>query len=151
MMPYAATKIDGRRIVSNALASDEGLADAVQQLLSLDKESAKRFVGPTTITAYRRVHEVVGSTLDRIIEVIRAGRYEELLKSIVDLSRCLILVKYQVARKQLSGDLATSLETLISHVMGVVRRRSQNVGDIVSRARTLLDALAVLVYQVGRK
>jgi len=150
-MPYAATKIDGRRIVSNALASDEGLADAVQQLLSLDKESAKRFVGPTTITAYRRVHEVVGSTLDRIIEVIRAGRYEELLKSIVDLSRCLILVKYQVARKQLSGDLATSLETLISHVMGVVRRRSQNVGDIVSRARTLLDALAVLVYQVGRK
>ena len=150
-MPYTITRIDGRKMVSNALASDEGLADAVHQLLSLDRESARRFVGSTTITAYRRVHEVVGSTLDRIIEVVRAGRYEELLKAIVDLSRCLILVKYQVARKQLSEDLATSLETLVSHVMGVVRRRSQNVGDIVSRARTLLDALAVLVYQVGRR
>ena len=150
-MPYATAGIDGRRIVSNALASDEGLADAVQQLLSLDKKSAEKFVERTTITAYRRVHEVVGSTLDRIIEIIRAGRYEELLRTIVDLSRCLILVKYQVARKQLSKDLATSLETLINYVMGVVRKRSQNVGDIVSRARTLLDALAVLVYQVGKK
>jgi len=150
-MPYATAGIDGRRIVSNALASDEGLADAVQQLLSLDKKSAEKFVERTTITAYRRVHEVVGSTLDRIIEIIRAGRYEELLRTIVDLSRCLILVKYQVARKQLSKDLATSLETLINYVMGVVRKRSQDVGDIVSRARTLLDALAVLVYQVGKK
>lgn len=113
----------------------------------MDYKQAKRLVGGTTVTAYRRIHEIVSSALDRAETALGRRDQAELL---IDFSRCLILVKYQLARNQISKELASTLIDVINHVMEELRRNTANVENI-RRARTLLDALAVLVYQVGRK
>ncbi|MEM3979947.1 MAG: hypothetical protein QXF79_01660, partial [Ignisphaera sp.] len=82
---------------------------------------------------------------------------------LVELSKALVLVKYQRARGQLSDGLATNLESLIGITTGILKDLLtkpsstqdyssivENVVNTLTRARTLLDALATLVYTYGR-
>lgn len=133
------------------LQSDNELANTVKNLLSL--KQAGKLVGKTTITAYRRVHEIIASTLDRIVDAAKSkASEEEFSKLMIELTRCLILVRYQHARNQISRNLADSLTYIITTVMDNIapkNRDPRKLEQIASRARTLLDALAVLVYQAG--
>lgn len=149
--PYPPDIID-RNSLQKALHGDNDLADAVRRILSVSERDAKGFIGNTSITAYRRIHEVITSVLDRIIEVIRGGtpRVEELSKFMVELSRCLILVRFQLARNQISQKLADKLIDIINIVMNNVKE-AKDFLNVVQRARTLLDALAVLVYERERR
>ena len=101
------------------------------------------------MTAYRRVHEVIASTFDRIIEARRSGGSPSNL--LVDLSRCLVMVKYQLARGQLSEGLANLLTTLLTQIINRARASQSDLEQVVSRARTLIDALAVIVFRLGKK
>ena len=139
------------RIDPKALEKDDVLANNVRTLLMADERSLRGLVGETTITAYRRVHEVIASTLDRLAEASAGQTGLSVSKLLVDLSRCLVLVKYQLARGQLSRSLAEILANILTYIIDKAKTSPQELRDIAPRARTLLDALAVVVYQLGKK
>ncbi|MET1101573.1 MAG: hypothetical protein ABWW69_03740, partial [Pyrodictiaceae archaeon] len=120
----------------------------VRKILGMDPGKAEKLVGKTTVTAYRRLHEIIGSVLDRLGE---ARREEQLPRILVDLAKSLIMVRYQRARDQVSAELASALEAIVNGVLDRASRSQGEISSIARRARTLLDSLAVLVYQVGRK
>lgn len=144
------------------------ILSAVSGMLNLDEESAKRFIGSTTITAYRRVHEVAASALDEVIkrlQLLRSpGERQKALDEIaLMLSRPLILIEYQAARGQISGGLAWFLKGVMDNIVEVMRkvmpegvkpeeasRGFQELVDRAKRVRGVLDSLAVLVYKYGR-
>lgn len=133
----------------------------------MGKGEAKRLIRGTTVTAYRRVHEVIASALDKVI-VLRGAdvnTFQRIAQELlVELSKALVLVRYQRARKQLSDGLATNLESLITSTSSILKDSlaklgsTQNYGGIVenvvstlTRVRTLLDALVTLVYMYGKR
>lgn len=77
---------------------------------------------------------------------------------LIDLSRALILIRYQKAREQLSESLALNLELIVRTVVDKLKSAlapgsKTNIDDVVNvmtSARTLLDAFATLVYTYGR-
>ena len=140
-----------QNIDMRVLYRDEDLATTISRILSMDESQVRRAIGNTTSTAYRRVHDVIATTLDRIVEASRNRRSEELSRLMVELSRCLIVVRYQLARKQISPDIANNLMNVINTVINNIKSGSQNIEQVALRARTLLDAIAVLVYQFGKK
>lgn len=138
-------------VKQDALRYDDKLADTVRGLLSMDKGRAKSILGDTTVTAYRRVHEIVSSALDRAeIALQQTKDRSEILKLLIDFSRCSILVAYQRAREQISGELASTLTNIINFVIDELKKEVAD-REVIRRARTLIDALAVLVYQFGKK
>jgi len=148
-----------------ALENDELLIQIVQRLLPLDERrfsELKRLVGGTTTSAYRRVHEPLAAILDEAMRglggIQRSGGQQDIerikSKLLLDLSRALILVKYQGARGQLSEGIENALTTIINRLINDIR--GVQVGNIektmkvFERARVLIDALAVLTYELGR-
>lgn len=133
----------------------------------MSKEEAKQLIEDTTVTACRRVHEVVASVFDRALALKGVDKdvFQRMMQEIlVELSKALILVKYQHARDQLSEGLATNLESLIGTVINSLkeslsklgkvqdhRNIMENVVNTLTRARTLLDALVTLVYAYGKR
>jgi hypothetical protein len=135
------------RAPSPDVLKDEGkLSYEVRRTLSMDRTSAHQLIGDTTKTAYRRVHEVVTSALDRI-----AGTPERSQELLLDLSKALILVKYQLAREQISRGLAEHVETAINAVFEEASRNWENARRIARNARTYLDSLAVVVYMYSEE
>ncbi len=132
-----------------ALENDTKLSETVSSILTMSESASRELIGSTTVAAYRRVHEVITSTLDRLCELART-KGKEIPRLLVDLSRCLILVKYQLARDQLSERLSEALYTIVNFVMEKVKSKASDIIDVANRARTLLDALAVLVYEYAR-
>lgn len=149
--------------VKQALEKDEVLSDVVSKMLEpkLPRKKAEQLIGEITNTAYRRVHEVLASTLDRLYTLLyefSRTKREEFLRNqlphmLIDLNRCLVLIEYQEARKQLSEEFCKILYTIIRSVRDKMRPGTGDSIDvttlihIVTRARILLDALAVLVYR----
>jgi len=153
------------------ITNSQCLVNEVDKLLLMNEEEAKGLIGDTTVTAYRRVHEVIASVLDRVV-MLKALRSDDkvtfqkiLQELLIELSRALVLVKYQQARKQLFHCLAMKLASLVRATSRILRKsldelnkNAQNYDDIVEnvvntliRARTLLDALTTLVYMYGKK
>jgi len=126
----------------NALRNEDLLVQEVRRILSHGFEEARRIIGKTSITAYRRVHEVVASALDRLAS---AGKRDKSL--LVDLSKALILVRYQYARDQISEGIARYVEDVVKGVLDEAGKDWENARKVARNARTLLDALAVLVYE----
>ncbi len=129
--------------VEKALTDPKNLSDEVQKLLSFDKEKAERFLGHTTLTAYRRVHEIVTSAIDRAIT------RNDPKASLIDFSKALIMVKYQQARDQISDRLARNISAILQVLIEDAKNSKLDRNKLIS-ARTLLDALAVLTYSYGR-
>lgn len=133
-----------------ALTDPKILYQEVSRILNLDRKDAAKLIGRTTTTAYRRVHEIISSVLDRIV----SGQLDETI--LIDLSKVVTLVSYQSARGQLSEGLASNLSQIINEVQKYVqnylsqKRDLDLVKKVASSARALLDALAVLVYEYGR-
>lgn len=129
----------------NVLNREDELAKEVERILSMSFQQAGSFIANTSVTAYRRVHEIVTSALDRLI-----GSVEQDPAILVDLSKALILIKYQVVRNQISGTLANYVGNVIKSVIDVVRTNWEEAKRIARNARTLLDALVVLVQDYSK-
>jgi len=148
-----------------ALENDESLTQIVQRLLPLDERRSselKRFVDRTTTSAYRRVHGPLAIILDEAIRELdsiqRSGGQQDIerikSKLLLDLSRVLILVKYQGARDQLSKGIENTLTVIIDRLINDIRRVQvsdiEKTMKVFERARVLIDALAVLTYELKR-
>lgn len=116
-------------------------------------------VGDTTTTAYRRVHEILGSVLDFVIraateitETTENQRKAEIANRLaIELSRAKVIVNYQLARDQISQDIAMVLNHVLDSISNALRRgQREAVRELAERGRALIDALAVFVYRHGR-
>jgi len=151
------------------LDDDVKLSNYINELLSTDPrrvEEVRKLIGDTSRSGYRRVHEHLAvildrlaATLDRLISGLEAGS-GELKGSLLGLSKALILVKYQLARDQISNDLANILIGIIRKLMSDISKMMESkeptseelkkLREKVERARTIMDCLAVLVYRLKR-
>jgi hypothetical protein len=146
------------------LDDDVKLANYINDLLSTDPRKVreiKELIGDTSHSGYRRVHEHLAATLDRLISGLEAGS-GELKGSLLSLSKALILIEYQLARKQISDGLAGILTGIIRKLMSDINRAMESreptrsseelkkLKEKVERARTIIDCLAVLVYREKR-
>jgi hypothetical protein len=153
------------------LDDDVKLSNYINELLSTDPrrvEEVRKLIGDTSRSGYRRVHEHLAvildrlaATLDRLISGLEAGS-GELKGSLLGLSKALILVKYQLARDQISNDLANILIGIIRKLMSDISKMMESkeptrsseelkkLREKVERARTIIDCLAVLVYRWAR-
>ncbi|OYT37409.1 MAG: hypothetical protein B6U89_07320 [Desulfurococcales archaeon ex4484_58] len=145
--------------VKKSLQDDQELNIVISKILSLDPPSARMIIRGTSITAYRRVHEIISGVLDRILDDIRGLRttqqkqLERVRNKLIELSKCLILVNYQEARNQISSELANYLKEIINFATDTIRKSNNinTIESVISRSRTLIDAYGVLVYKYGRK
>jgi hypothetical protein len=132
-------------------AGGSDLLEAINQLISARPGIR---VGDTTVTAYRRIHEVLGSFLDFATRV--ASKDEQWNRAFgklsVELARARIIVNYQLARNQISFDIASLLNAILDALENELRKKSrERVREVAENGRTLLDALAVFVYMHGKK
>jgi len=126
--------------------SDKASGYAIN-VLTMDEKTARKVIGHTTKTAYRRIHEIISSALDEV------ERGRDPSEALLSLTKSLILMKYQVARDIVSLGLVQYIEPIISYILNCVKE-SKDLGKCRDRARygrLILDALAVLVYQYGRE
>jgi len=110
-------------------------------------------IGATTTTAYRRVHEILASVLDFAARVAADKAQWERAQGrlAVELSRAKIIVNYQLARDQISQDIAALLNDVLNAIDSAVRNNQrEQVQKLAEHGRVLIDALAVLVYRFGR-
>jgi len=163
----------GLKFDPNVLRDEKQLASKVEEILGLKDPGT--FIGKTSGTTYRRVHEILVSALDKIAEVAHSERLklesievagqkvsgqmiEEVKKSLLalltDLSEALIMVRYQKARGQISFALADYVEAVvrsvidhIKNVENVNKEKLREIEKLATNARSLLDSLAVLVYE----
>lgn len=140
----------------NVLTSEEYLVGEIERILGLNKRDAEFFIGKTSGTAYRRVHEIVASVLDRFSSSIPGDP-----SLLTELARGLILVRYQASRGQVSESLANYLDNMLRTIIDKakstiekarssreeVMKQWEDVKRLARNARSILDALAVLVYQ----
>jgi hypothetical protein len=129
------------------------LLGVVDQLLVLGPRPPLR-IGDTTTTAYRRVHEILASVLDFVARsAADTAQWEAAYnRLVVELSRARIIVNYQLARDQISQDIAMLLNDVLSVIENAVRNNErERVRGLAERGRVLIDALAVLVYRFGKK
>lgn len=131
----------------SSLETEKLLVDEIEKILRLSKkdEEADRFIGKTSSTAYRRVHEIVTSGLDKLID--SKTRDPTIL---TDLVRALIQVRYQASRHQISSNLADYLDKILSEVIRAVKNAGtdeewEKAKKLAFNARLILDAIIVLV------
>jgi len=131
------------------------LLSAIDQLLG---QKPVLYIGDTTITAYRRVHEILGSVLDFVAQAVAQTADEKQWSEVVsrlalELSRAKVTVNYQLAREQLSQDIARLLNNVLDSLEKALRdeKRKKDIRDLAERSRALIDALAVFVYRYGKK
>jgi dGTP triphosphohydrolase len=143
-----------------------------QKIIDIVERDRKKVKGKTSITAYRRVHEIVASSLDEVSRVLNSFRStgyasqeqtnncsQEIARLSLLVSRALIIVKYQESREQISFSisdaLVTMLNTLLSRLQRLVNQcNAKEITEtlqITDNIRLLIDAIAVLVYMYGRK
>ena len=147
--------------VAQGIDDDISLYKIVDQLLE-QEDQIKTRIG-TSKTAYRRVHERLASSIDKILEKLRNYKYEEgknidikdiAGSALADLARSKILLNYQNARGQISDDLKSILESIVDKlakdIESIQSSDSQKLEELrkkLERARTLIDVIAVLVYK----
>jgi CRISPR/Cas system CSM-associated protein Csm2 small subunit len=145
--------------VAQSIDSDEKLYEIVDQIMKLPEYQIKRILGGTSTTAYRRVHERLASSIDRILEKLRIYKNVRDIAgtALSDLTRSLILLRYQNARGQISDDLRSILESIVSKLVNDIKSLqssdSEKLKELrmkLERARSLIDAIAVLAYEYGK-
>ncbi len=156
--------------VAQGIDDDERLYEAVNRLLTLPEEQIRKILRGTSTTAYRRVHERLASSIDKILEKLRSIKHEKDESSkgidikniagsaLADLTRSQILLRYQNARGQISDDLRSILESIVSKLVYDIKslqssdsQKLKELGRKLERARSLIDAIAVLAYEYERK
>lgn len=141
---------------AQSIDSDEKLYEIVDQIMKLPKNQIKRILGDTSATAYRRVHKMLALSIDRILERLR--NYENVKDiagpALSDLTRSLILLRYQYARDEISNDLRSILESIVSKLVNDIKslqssdsEKLEELRKKLERARSLIDAIAVLAYK----
>jgi uncharacterized membrane protein YccC len=161
------------------LRNEKLLVSEIERILGLSEQEASGIIGKTSDTAYRRVHEILTSALDRVVEVVHAEKLkfesieasgqripeqeiEEVKKSLLalltDLSKALIMVRYQRARGQIATSLANYTDSIVRNVIdhiksveSIDKEKLQEIERLATNARSLLDSLAVLVYECAKK
>jgi CRISPR/Cas system CSM-associated protein Csm2 small subunit len=145
--------------VAQSIDSDEKLYEIVDQIMKLPEYQIKRILGGTSTTAYRRVHERLASSIDRILEKLRNYKNVKDIAgpALSDLTRSLILLRYQNARGQISDDLRSILESIVSKLVNDIKslqssdsEKLEELRKKLERARSLIDAIAVLAYEYGK-
>jgi hypothetical protein len=124
------------------LRDEKLLVNEVEKILSLSPHTIRTIVGRTSGTAYRRVHEIVTSALDRLTA---SAKYDPSL--LIDLSKALIMVRYQAARGQLSDVIANYIDSMLRSIIDAAKTSWSEAKGFAEKARTILDALAVLIYE----
>jgi CRISPR/Cas system CSM-associated protein Csm2 small subunit len=144
---------------AQSIESDEKLYEIVDQIMKLPEYQIKRILGGTSTTAYRRVHERLASSIDRILERLRNYKNVKDIAgpALSDLTRSLILLRYQNARGQISDDLRSILESIVSKLVNDIKslqssdsEKLEELRKKLERARSLIDAIAVLAYEYGK-
>jgi CRISPR/Cas system CSM-associated protein Csm2 small subunit len=150
--------------VAQSIESDEKLYEIVDQIMKLPEYQIKRILGGTSTTAYRRVHERLASSIDKILEKLRNYKNVKDINvrdiagtALSDLTRSLILLRYQNARGQISDDLRSILESIVSKLVNDIKslqssdsEKLKELRKKLERARSLIDAIAVLAYEYGK-
>jgi len=141
-------------IINIDLKNVENVSNFVRDILAKSKEEAEliKVVKKTTKSSYRRVHEIASSALEEV------ERGKNPTSAITALTKSLILVKYQEARKLLVGQLPRYIEQILSKVLECMQEASKKQGgnihdcrEMAKNGKMILDALAVLVYQYGEE
>jgi len=134
------------------LETEKLLVDDIEKILGLSKEEeeAEKFIGKTSSTAYRRVHEIVASVLDKLIDSKKSDP-----TILTDLARALIQVRYQALRRQISRSLADYLDKMLSEIIRFVKSAEtdeewEKAKKLAFNARLILDAIVVLVTTTRR-
>ena len=123
-------------------------SNVATQILTLKEDVAKyQLIRDTTVTAYRRVHEIVSSALEEV------ERGTEISQAILALTKALIHVRYQLARNLISQELVNQIEPIVGAVLDCVKTQkdTSKCREHARNGRVLLDALAVLVYEHGKR
>jgi F420-0:gamma-glutamyl ligase len=144
---------------AQSIDSDEKLYEIVDQIMKLPKNQIERILGDTSTTAYRRVHKMLALSIDRILERLRNYKNVKDIAgpALSDLTRSLILLRYQNARGQISNDLRSILESIVSKLVNDIKslqssdsEKLEELRKKLERARSLIDAIAVLAYKYGK-
>jgi ATP-dependent Zn protease len=130
---------------SQVLRDEKLLVNEVEKILSLPPHIVRTIIGKHSKTAYRRVHEIVASALDRLIA---SAKYDPSL--LIDLSKALIMVRYQAAREQLPDAIANYIDSMLRSIIDTAKTSWSEAKGFAEKARTILDALAVLIYEYAR-
>ncbi len=126
------------------------LYEFIDQLLSND-EYYNQLFGGTTKTAYRRIHDLLISILDKLEYISRQSPG----KIPVELARAKTIIHYQAARTMLkkgnckSADAIKYLDRTLSILYEKSRTNTDNLDNLISSTRTLLDAFVVIVERKG--
>lgn len=139
----------------DSLEQPAKLSELVRRLMELSERDARRLIGDTTKTGFRRVHEHITSAIDRALEILARARGglddESLNRILVMFTRGLILLNYQEARDQLDRELAVRVKAMVDHATEVLKTRSvDRIRNTLEFMRTLMDAMLVLVYRYAR-
>ena len=88
---------------------------------------------------------------DRVRE--RADLSSVKARTMLELSKAMIMVKYQLAREQVGRGLADQLVALIDNILNELKakKKPEEVHEVLERARTLLDSIATIVYTYGKR
>jgi CRISPR/Cas system CSM-associated protein Csm2 small subunit len=144
---------------AQSIDSDEKLYEIVDQIMKLPKNQIERILGDTSTTAYRRVHKMLALSIDRILERLRNYKNVKDIAgpALSDLTRSLILLRYQNARDEISNDLRSILESIVSKLVNDIKslqssdsEKLEEFRKKLERARSLIDAIAVLAYKYGK-
>ena len=144
---------------AQSIDSDEKLYEIVDQIMKLPKNQIERILGDTSTTAYRRVHKMLALSIDRILERLRNYKNVKDIAgpALSDLTRSLILLRYQNARDEISNDLRSILESIVSKLVNDIKslqssdsEKLEELRKKLERARSLIDAIAVLAYKYGK-
>lgn len=118
----------------------------IEKILTLDEGSAKRIVGKTS------KHEIVATVLDRVAELerIKASK-EQISELLLKITSAMVMVRWQMAREQLSEGLGGALMVMFLEVQReLIGGNIQEAVKKVKRARRIIDSLAVLVYEYSK-
>ncbi len=100
-------------------------------------------------SSYRRVHELLSSVIDHAERLISQGRkVEDIRRQLAtELAKVRIIIKYQEARGQIHSNIAKLLENAIRELYSDDIRDPKVLKNVLSNARILIDALAVVAKE----
>ncbi len=104
-------------------------------------------------SAYRRIHEHYAAVLDRAVEILRGKTAidDRTRQEIVrDLTRVIIMVKYQAARGQLKEGISQDLVSLANKLIEKIEKTTEpsaqpkQLSSMFERARMIIDSLVIM-------
>jgi hypothetical protein len=155
----------GHRSKPVRIFKGENLDQLLEQLLTSDTELSNFIINSIFTkgdlkdelsnkkSAYRRIHEHYAAVLDRAVEILRgkAAIDDQTRQEIVrDLTRIIIMVKYQAARGQLTEGIQQDLISLTNKLIKKTTEPSAQpklLSSMFERARMIIDSLVIMTLQ----